>query len=65
MKRYYTLAVREDGVWSPQFGDYSRATVHEEMADMLDHDVRRKDLKVIETDDTQVSIMAAIERLNK
>lgn len=31
---YYTLAVFEDGHWVPEFGDYSRAVVDQELRDV-------------------------------
>lgn len=62
-RRYYTLAVRDQGVWGPQYGSYSRSDAHEEM---LDHAERYalKDLKIIRTDDEQAAIDAAIAKLN-
>jgi hypothetical protein len=63
MKTYFTLAVREDGRWAPQFGDYSRSVVAEELDDYLSRDVRRGDLKVVRSGDTQASIDAAIAEL--
>ncbi|PWR23388.1 hypothetical protein [Zavarzinia compransoris] len=62
-QRYYTLAVREDGVWAPQYGAYSRADVHEEMLDYAERHAL-KDLRIIVTGDGQAAIDAAIARLN-
>jgi hypothetical protein len=34
MRKYYTMAVREPNAkWSPQFGDFNRAVVDQEMKD--------------------------------
>lgn len=63
-RRYFTLAVREDGVWAPQWGDYDRAAVVAELEDYRDHDVKRKDLKIVVSGDAQDQINAAIARLN-
>jgi hypothetical protein len=30
---YYTLFIKEDGTWSPQFGDYVRKVVSDEKRD--------------------------------
>lgn len=65
MKRYYTLAVRDDNVWSPEFGDYDRSTVQSELNDYRDHDYRKSNLKIVQSDDSQAAIEAAIAALNK
>ena len=59
MTRYYTLAQRVDGNWYPQFGDYDRSVVQDELQDYRDHDVRAKDLMIVTCDDES---MAAFER---
>lgn len=64
MRKYYTLAVRENGVWGAQFGDYDKETVEDERADYLDHDHKARDLKVIKSGDGRVAIEAAIAKLN-
>jgi hypothetical protein len=33
MTTYYTLLIKEDGVWAPQFGDYVRSVVAQEKRD--------------------------------
>lgn len=65
-RTYFTLAIRADGVWSPQFGDYDRETVEQEARDMRDSDsaLRSKDCKVISSGDSQDAINAAIAKLN-
>ena len=32
-RKYYTLACRNEGRWSPEFGAYSRKTVQDEIDD--------------------------------
>lgn len=61
---YYTLAVREDGVWAPQFGDYDRDVVADEKLDYRDHGYSARDLKIIRTGDTQADIDARIAAMN-
>lgn len=70
MTRYYTLLERDDkhSRWTPQFGDYSRATVMEERNDRLDsyHDnVKRSNTMVIVTGDKQEDITVEVNRINK
>lgn len=65
MKKYYTMAVREDGKWAPQFGAYDLADVQAEKEDYLDHDTLRKDINIITTGDTQAEINAGIAKLNE
>ena len=64
-RRYYMLYTRDDGVWSPQFGDYSRKVVEGEREDYRDHDCKAKDLKVVRLDsDLQADIDAMTIKLN-
>jgi hypothetical protein len=68
MRKYYTLAIREDGVWTPQFGDYNRSVVEEERSYVVGHpsgEVKKKDTKVICSGSSQASINAAIAKLNE
>lgn len=62
--KYYSLAVREDGKWAVQFGDYDRETVKAELGDYLDHGTRRKDMRIITSGDTQAEITKAVAALN-
>lgn len=64
-RRYFTLAVYENGRWGPQFGDYDRETVKYELEDYVDQGHRRKHLRIIETGNKQVDVNAGIEALNK
>lgn len=70
-KKYYTLAQFnvEAKTWQPQFGDYDRKVVEDEREDILcgyncGVMVRKKDVKIITTDETQAAIDAAIAKLN-
>lgn len=66
-RTYYTLATREyEGAdWSPQFGDYSRGVVEAEKEDYLEQGYEKKDLKIIQTGDTQQQIDDEIAVLNR
>jgi hypothetical protein len=65
MKAYYTLAVRRDGRWEVDFGDYDRAVVESEREDTLSHFVYSKDMKIVKSADDQASINLAVAKLNK
>jgi hypothetical protein len=63
---YYTLLTRDDRAspWQIAFGDYSRADVMSERADLLEHDHRRINTTVIRTAPDQASIDRAVACLN-
>ncbi|WP_313196217.1 hypothetical protein [Shinella zoogloeoides] len=62
---YFTLAVREDGRWFPEFGAYDREDVVSEMDDYHYHGTKRKDMKVLKLADARTKTMeAAIAALN-
>lgn len=64
-KTYYSLLQREDGKWSPQFGDYDRETVESERDDYRDHFVKAKDLKIVTTQGhSWAAIQAVCAKLN-
>lgn len=62
-RSYYTLAVREHGVWAPQFGDYDREAVREELEYYAER-IKRADLKIVQSGDTPGEINAAVRALN-
>ena len=62
-RRYFTLCIREDGQWAPQFGDYSKADVRTEM-DLERAHHRAKDMRIVESGDSQSEINAAVAHLN-
>jgi hypothetical protein len=63
---YYTLLTRDDRAspWQIAFGDYSRADVMSERADLLEHDHRRINTTVIRTAPDQASIDRVVACLN-
>lgn len=66
--RYFVLLHREaNGNWEIEFGDYNRGVVQDELEDTVGgyKDIRRKDLKIIQTGDDQTSINAAVAELNR
>jgi hypothetical protein len=70
-KRYFTLIAKEpDAKWSPQFGDYDREVVNEEMRDYKEHVgdgcqwSPGTKFSIIGTADDQASIEACIAKLN-
>jgi hypothetical protein len=60
---YYTIIVRENHIWSPQFGDYSRKATRQEEIDSY-NDIHPRDRTIICTADDQESINDCIARLN-
>jgi hypothetical protein len=68
-KRYHTLAARQPGqLWSPQFGDYDKATVESELNYERDHIgvtwAKGTKFRIVSSMDEQAAIEAAIARLN-
>jgi hypothetical protein len=64
-RKYFTLLVNDNGLWAPQFGDYDRQVVEDEMRDeYLDKGYRAKRLKIIATADDQASIDARVKEIN-
>lgn len=58
---YYTLAIKEDGAWSPQFGDYDKQAVIQERIDSYAGFAYR----IVTTDDAkQATINAQIGLMN-
>ncbi len=64
MKTYYSLLSKQDGRWAIEFGSYVRSEVAFEKREMVGGGFTRRDLKIIQTDDTQVDIYAAVALLN-
>ncbi len=63
-RKYYSLLVKLDNRWSPQFGDYVRKVVADEGDDTKHHYPKGTKMKIICTGDTQASIMAEVTRMN-
>lgn len=68
MKKYYVLAVKNDGVWEVEFSDYDKSVVEFELEDFRDHGHLKKNLKILlvcATPDEMVSaIKDAVGKLN-
>ena len=62
-KNYYTLVVRENDQWSPQFGDFNKEVVNDEMDDSYG-EYKKKDLRVICTSESQEQIDTEVRNLN-
>lgn len=61
---YFTLALCEDGQWSPQFGDFDKECVEAEREEYR-RDYPAKALKIIKTKTArQADVNAAIASLN-
>lgn len=65
--KYYTLVqyYTELDKWMIEFGDYDRMLVIFELEDYKDHGVKRKNLKIVTSGDTQAEIDAAVKQLNE
>lgn len=67
-RAYYTLAVwpkAEGQQWSPQFGDYSRDVVAQELEDTKEDWPKGSKFKIVKSNDGQAAINAAIDSLNR
>lgn len=60
---YYTLIVREDGQWIPEFGDFDKAIVRSELQDYRDRGTRAGDLKIIKHYDSPAGRAALANEL--
>jgi hypothetical protein len=58
---YYTLAVRANGKWGPEFGDFDKETVKDEMEDCENEWC---EMKIIKSGVDQAAIDAEIKKLN-
>lgn len=70
MKRqYFTLAVKPEAegnrLWSPQFGDYDRDVVAQELEDTKADWPAGSKFKIIVSGGKQADINAAIDKLNR
>lgn len=68
-RKYFILVsnfAKDDDLWSMEFGDYSRAVVAQEMADMKDSDHMGFNFRIVTVNgDSQAAIDSAITTLNK
>jgi hypothetical protein len=67
MNKYYTLLIKHEinNKWSPEFGDNDKEVVEFELGAWLYDGVKKKDTKIICTDDTQKAIDTYVNKLNK
>ncbi len=63
-RQYHSIITREDGKWSPQFGDFDKEVVKQEMEDSYRENFKAKDRKIITTGSSQKDINDAIAKLN-
>lgn len=64
-RKYYTLCIREDGIWAQQFGDYDRMTVSFEVDCLRERgSIKKGDYKILTTGPKQADINAAVAALN-
>lgn len=65
-RTYFILVVRwGDGVWRMEFGDYNRDIVEDERDDVYAHDHKKKNVKILQVEDTNDAITTALSDLNK
>lgn len=67
MKKYYTLAIKENNVWTPEFGDYDLDCVKSELEAYVDdyRSFKRKDLKIVTSKGDGIAVVVAIRKLNQ
>lgn len=64
IRKYYTLAIKQNGIWSCAFGDYDKSVVQDEMDDMKESGYYDKcKFKIVCSDDNQESIDKAVSAL--
>jgi hypothetical protein len=63
-RRYWTLAIRHDGRFVPEFGSLVRGEVIAKMSERRRNGVRRSDLKIVPSDPDRDAIERAVAGLN-
>jgi hypothetical protein len=63
-KRFWTLVIRRDGRFIPEFGSFARGDVIVKMSELRRKGVPRSDLKVIASDPELAAIAKDLEALN-
>jgi hypothetical protein len=63
-RRYWTLAVRHDGHFVPEFGSFVRSEASAEMSDWRRKGFRRSELRIVASDADLATIEKAVEALN-
>ena len=63
-KRFWTLLVRREGRFLPEFGGFVRGEAIAKMSELRRKGVRRSDLKIIASDPDLAAITKDVEALN-
>ncbi len=63
-KRFWTLLVRREGRFLPEFGSFVRGEAIARMSELRGKGVRRGDLKIIASDPDLAAITKDVEALN-
>ena len=63
-KRFWTLLIRRDGRFLPEFGSFVRGEVIVKMSEWRRKGVRRSDLKIIASDPDLAAVTKDVEALN-
>jgi hypothetical protein len=63
-KRFWTLLVRREGRFLPEFGSFVRGEAIAKMSELRRKGVRRLDLKIIASDPNLAAITKDVEALN-
>jgi hypothetical protein len=62
--RFWTLLIRRDGRFVPEFGSFVRGEAIAKMSELRHKGVRRSDLKIIASDPDLAAITKDVEALN-
>jgi hypothetical protein len=62
--RFWTLVIRRDGRFRPEFGSFSRVEAIEKMSEWRRQGVPRSDLKILASDPDLAAIKKDLEALN-
>jgi hypothetical protein len=62
--RFWTLLIRREGRFLPQFGSFVRGEAIAKMSELRRNGVRRSDLKIIASDPDLAAITKDVEALN-
>ena len=63
-KRFWTLVIRRDGRFYPEFGSFVRGEAIAKMSELRLRGVRRSDLKIVASDPDLAAIAKDLEALN-
>jgi hypothetical protein len=62
--RFWTLLIRRDGRFLPEFGSFVRGEAIAKMSELRLKGIRRRDLKIIASDPDLAAITKDVEALN-